>query len=258
MATISIALLLAASVVPTAQLKPETLSAFQLHATAIEARIKQQESTPATFLSIQSKDAEARARQGEIIVEKAEDSPLHVRDGLIHHWTGAAFVPGATVAQAIAFMQDYNDLSHYYQPEVVGSKLRSRHGDDFEVELTLRKHQVITVTLDTVSQVRYGGLDPAHQWSHSHMDRISEADGADHGFLWRMDTYWRFQQAPGGVLLECEVVTLTRDIPSGLGWAVNPFVSSIPKESLEFTLEKTRAGILAANHNHQQEIAWQH
>lgn len=251
MTAISVALfgILGASVVPNAQLQPKTLAAFQLHSQAIEAKVNKQEGSTETFLSISSNDAQARTQQGEIVIEKAEESPLHIPGGLIHHWIGLGFVPGATVAQAIAFMQDYDHLSRYYQPEVMESKLRSRHGDDFEVGLRLRERQVITVTLDTVSQVRYGRLDQAHQWSHSHMDRVSEADGGDHGFLWRMNTYWRFQQSRGGVLLECEVVSLTREVPTGFGWAVGPFVSSVPKDSLAFTLEKTRQGILAVNPN---------
>jgi hypothetical protein len=72
------------------------------------------------------------------------------------------------------------------------------------------------------------------------MDQVRDESGVDHGFLWRMNTYWRFEQVSGGVLLECEVVTLTRDVPRGLGWAVTPFVTSVPKEGMEFTLEKTR------------------
>jgi hypothetical protein len=36
--------------------------------------------------------------------------------------------------------------------------------------------------------------------------------------------------------MQIESVSLTRSIPTGLGWAVGPFVESVPRESLEFTL----------------------
>jgi hypothetical protein len=36
--------------------------------------------------------------------------------------------------------------------------------------------------------------------------------------------------------MQIESVTLTRSIPTGLGWVIGPFVESIPRESLEFTL----------------------
>jgi hypothetical protein len=45
------------------------------------------------------------------------------------------------------------------------------------------------------------------------------------------------------VWVQCESVTLTRDIPFGLGWIVRPFVTDIPKESLTFTLETTRRAL---------------
>ena len=64
--------------------------------------------------------------------------------------------------------------------------------------------------------------------------------GHDSGYLWRLNTYWRLLARDGGVYLQCESISLTRGIPMGLGWVVGPFVTSIPKESLTFTLETTR------------------
>jgi hypothetical protein len=59
----------------------------------------------------------------------------------------------------------------------------------------------------------------------------------EHGFLWRMNTYWSYEEKDGGLYMQIESVTLTRSIPTGLGWVIGPFVSSIPRESLEFTLK---------------------
>ena len=64
--------------------------------------------------------------------------------------------------------------------------------------------------------------------------------GSDGGYLWRLNSYWRFIARDGGVYVECESITLTRGIPTGFGWLVRPFVTSIPRESLAFTLETTR------------------
>ena len=55
-----------------------------------------------------------------------------------------------------------------------------------------------------------------------------------------MNTYWRFQQKDGGTYVECQSISLTRDIPAGLGWLIGSYVESIPRESLEFTLDATR------------------
>jgi hypothetical protein len=68
--------------------------------------------------------------------------------------------------------------------------------------------------------------------------------GNDSGFMWRLNSYWRFEQRDGGTYVQLEAISLTRDIPAGLSWLVAPFVNSIPRESLEFTLQRTREGLL--------------
>jgi hypothetical protein len=45
------------------------------------------------------------------------------------------------------------------------------------------------------------------------------------------------------VYVQCESISLTRGIPFGVGWIVRPFVTSIPRETLEFTLETTRKAL---------------
>ena len=70
--------------------------------------------------------------------------------------------------------------------------------------------------------------------------------GDDHGFLWRLDSYWRFAERDGGVYMECEAVSLTRDIPAGLGWLIAPIIRQLPQESLVNTLRKTREALKQA------------
>jgi hypothetical protein len=68
--------------------------------------------------------------------------------------------------------------------------------------------------------------------------------GKDGGYLWRLNSYWRYFDTGRGVYVQCEAVSLTRDIPTGLNWLVGPFVQSVPKDSLEFTLQSTRSEVL--------------
>jgi hypothetical protein len=115
---------------------------------------------------------------------------------------------------------------------------------------------VITIVDDTDHQVHYQVVDATHAWSRSHATRIQEVEnagepserlepqGQDRGLLWGMDTYWRFQEKDGGTYVECQSVSLTRDIPTGLGWVVGPFVTSVPRESLTFTLVTARSAEL--------------
>jgi hypothetical protein len=185
-------------------------------------------------------------------------NPLPVPDGLIHDWIGAVFIPGATLAKTLALARDYDHHKEVYKPEVLDSKLISRSGNDCQIELRLLKKKVITVVLDTYYDVHYFSLDPSRWYSRSHSTRIEEIEnpgkpnerrnppGQDHGFLWRLYSYWRFVERDGGVYEECQAVSLTRDIPTGLGWLIEPIVRQLPKESLVNTLTKTREAVTNA------------
>src|ERR1700722_19559315 len=94
--------------------------------------------------------------------------------------------------------------------------------------------------MDTAYDVDFGQLDREHGYSISRSTRIDEIDSPgtknehalstneEHGFLWRQNTYWSYEERDGGLYLQVESVSLTRNIPRGLGWAVAPYVESIP------------------------------
>ncbi len=111
------------------------------------------------------------------------------------------------------------------------------------------------MTLDANYNVKYVFLSPDSATAYSRSTRIAEIanagkpdefekqPGDDGGYLWRLYSYWRFLQRDGDVYTQLEAISLTRDIPTGLGWLVGPFVSSIPQESLEFTMTRTREAL---------------
>jgi hypothetical protein len=245
--------------IPAAAQQPWTAEAFDRYVTQAEARIAQGRAS--SFLRIDALPAEQkteeirRLKQGEVVIEKAGETPQQVPDGLIHDWIGTVFIPAATVAQVISLVRDYDHSARYYSPDVLKSQLISGKGDDLHVFMRLQKQKFITVVLDTEYDVHYDRIDAAHQYSISRSTRVSEiADpgtpsehalpvGHDHGFMWRLNSYWEFEQASDGVFVQCEAISLTRDIPAGLALMIGPFVNSIPKESLQFTLNATRTAV---------------
>jgi hypothetical protein len=132
---------------------------------------------------------------------------------------------------------------------VVQAKVLAHQGDHFEEKMRVRQHHVITVVMDTTYDINFGRLDARHGYSVSRSTKISEIEEAgtpnerplkpseEHGFLWRLNTYWSYEERDGGLYMQIESVSLTRSIPTGLGWAIGPFVESVPRESLEFTLK---------------------
>jgi hypothetical protein len=247
-----------------------TIEAFDRYVAAAESRAHEELAGNKTFLHIDVLPEPQRAqnyaalRRGQPLVQRSpqcEPRCPAIPAGLLHDWTGIVFVPGVTLAEALAALQDYDRDTVYYQPQVIGAKLLSSSENHFRVFLRLKQTQVITVVLDTEYEVRYSILDSTHAASQSHSTRISEVEnadsaqerigspGADHGFLWRLYSYWHFDQADGGVYIQCNAISLTRDVPAGLGWLIGPFIQKIPQESLRFTLTATRQALLQKFHH---------
>ncbi|MFB3923646.1 MAG: hypothetical protein ACE145_18125 [Terriglobia bacterium] len=252
----------------SADLTPEKVEGFERYVKATEARIDAELKRPGAFLYMEGLPEPKRAaalatlKRGEIYMERlrtrdAAGREMEAPSALIHHWTGAVFVPCVTLKQALGLVQNYDRHQDIYQPEVVRSKLVQRNGNDFKIFYRLRKKKVITVTLSTDHDVHYFPVDATHCYSRSYTTRIQEvadADkptekekpvGHDSGFLWRLYSYWRFEEKDGGVYIECESISLTRDIPWIARWIVGPMVTDIPKESLQMTMGSTRRALMA-------------
>jgi hypothetical protein len=247
-------------------LKPEAVQAFDQYIRLTESRMQPESAPGGVFLWVDGlpepsrTEAYARLQRGEVVSTKLWTADSSGRSSppraLIHHWVGTVFVPGASLRQVLALLQDYDRHSEYFKPEVVKSKTIQRTGNDFKVYLRLMRKEMITVVLDTEYAVHYHPLDSVRAFSESYSTRIAEIvhpgepgeqampPGKGEGFLWRLNSYWRFSEANHGVYIQCEAVSLTRDIPTGLNWLVAPFLSNIPRESLEFTLLATRSAVL--------------
>jgi hypothetical protein len=249
----------------TAELKPATVAAFERYVRATEARIAAEVQSDQRFLHVDGlPDQVRRARLGELakgrlVIERLrteeDGKPLEAQDGIIHHWLGVAFVPGGTVAGAVALLQDYNRHAEIYQPAIAQSRVLEHNGDTFRVFLRFFMKKVISVTVNSEHVARFTGVNAGRASSQIVSTRVQEVRNAgtrseqelpvgnDGGYLWRINSYWRFLERDAGVYIQCESVSLSRDIPFGLGWVVGPFVTSIPQESLAFTLETTRKAL---------------
>lgn len=218
---------------PPASLKPATSRAFDAYIVKAEAEWDKHGTAV--------RGDRAKLRAGEVVTWKT-DVP-DVPSGLIHDWTGSILLKGTTLAAVTALVQNYDHHAEIYGPEVMASKLLSRDGNDFRIYLKLLKKKVLTVILDTEHDVRYFPIDATHMRSWSRTTKIAEQGGGDHGFLWRLNSYWRFEESDGGVYAECRAISLTRDVPFGTGWIIKPIVNSLPRESLEKTLTAKRVAV---------------
>jgi len=70
----------------------------------------------------------------------------------------------------------------------------------------------------------------------SEPDEREKPIGNDRGFLWRLNSYWRYQQVDEGVIVECESVSLSRSVPAMLRWMIGPIINRTARETLTATL----------------------
>lgn len=233
-------------------LKPKTLTAYEAYVKKVEAEIDGRIAGRRSFLWMDESPKRTQAvRNGELLTE-AVNNGAEIPDGLVHDWISAMFIPGATLPQVSALVRNYGDYPRIYGPEISKTEILSHEGDRYRVRMLLFKKKVITVVLDTEHEIVYQTLGDRRLASRSFTPRISEVenygkpdektlpDGEGHGFLWRLRSYWRFEERDGGVYLESRSVSLTRDVPTGLGWLIEPIVRKLPSESLVKSMNATR------------------
>jgi hypothetical protein len=215
-------------------LSPKTDQAFDDYRKAAEAKI---DGRPRFSSELKPGQVEIVPANGKGFTE--------VKDGLIHDWIAAIIVPGATVDKTISLLQRYDDYKNIYRGDVSDSKLVRRDGDLWHIYLRMVKKKVFTVVLNGEFDVQYRSLGN-NRWNlFSRSTRIAELDGdrelpsgTSRGFLWRINAYWLIEPRPEGVYLECRAISLSRGLPFGAS-LVEPFLNSVPRESLQNTLEAT-------------------
>ena len=247
------------------KLKPETLKAWDTYVQLTEKRIDAELASTSGFLWTDSlKPSEASTikgtiKKGQVYVRKLntpgnDGREIKVDDGMIHHWFGTIFVPDVKLPVLLTWIQNYDDHHRFFK-EVEGSKLLSRDGNTFKIFLRFVRKKVVTVHYNTEHTAIYRPHRDGLESSRSFTTKIAEIQNAgtdketerpigdDSGYLWRLNSYWRFREQDGGVVIECESLSLSRSIPFGMGWLIKGFVESLPQESLESTLVSIRDGI---------------
>jgi len=218
---------------PRTKLSPESDRAFDDYTKSVEAMLDWQ--------------AHIRLDQpGVNMVSGGAKPTLDLPDAIIHDWAAAVPVPGTTLEKTIKLLQSYDDYKRIYSRQITDSKVISHEGDVWHIYLKLYKKAIFTANLHTEHDVEYRRIDPGRWGILSRTTKVAEVEdgkvqpvGTGHGFLWRLNAYWVLEQRPAGVYMECRAISMSRNVPIGLGWALKPMVTRVPRESLHDTLEDT-------------------
>jgi hypothetical protein len=199
----------------------------------------------------------AMLKQGEVFVERGAaaregSNEIAIEGGLVNHWRGTVFVPNVNLDAMLRVLQEPQTDKHK-QEDVLASRVVSRDGDSQKVYLRLRRTKFVTVVFDTEYDVDYKRLTPDRALSNSISTKVVEIENAgtpreralpegnDSGYMWRLNSYWRYKQFDDGVLVEIESLTLSRDLPAIIGPLIRPIVNSTARESMSRTLASVRA-----------------
>jgi hypothetical protein len=244
-----------------ADLTQATVDAFERYIAATENRLEPRFRGYQFLSADETPEWRQQLKRGVVVIHPTQNSGLvAIQGGLIQDWTGAVFIPNASLKRALSIVQDYEHHKDFYKPVVADAKIRSRTGDDFQVYMRIvRAKLLLSDVLNTEHEIRFTTVDSHRVYSRAYSSRIAEvtdagkpgehelAVGKDRGFLWRIYGYWFFEESDGGVYVTCQSITLTRDLPFALGKILGPIIRDLPGESVRNSLEQTRRAILGAS-----------
>lgn len=243
-----------------ASLKPETVNAWDEYVRSARVRMEQRLGGDRTFLWIdESPERAARVRRQAVVAPVGPQVPAKVADGLVHHWIGAAFIPGAEINDVLCVIRDYGRYREFYSPSVVESQALSTSKTVDRFSMVLVNRSLFSKTaLQGNYQSSYVRIDDRRLYSVSNTTSIREIadygspgqhllpDNEGMGLIWRGYSFTRFEERDGGVYLETEVLALSRDIPAALRWLVEPVVRRTSREALTTALHQTRDAVQCA------------
>ena len=259
----------AAQQAAAADLRPETVKAWNNYIASREKQIASELNSSKGFLAMDfqnSREAAAERRAvlaGEVSVKRMDPAggkgDFQVSGGTVHHWRGVVFIPDVSYEFAVHRIR-YPELETEMQEDVLESRVLERtYPDQYRLFLKLKRTQIITVVYNTEHLVRFSKHGDDKYSSSSVAVKIAEVErldggaerekpvGNDRGFLWRMNSYWRYQKVPGGVLVECESITLSRSIPFLLEGLARPIINNVAGESMERTLRELRERLIKSS-----------
>lgn len=241
-------------------LRPQTLAAWNEQVGAANARLEHDVRQKNSFLAIdRDPGLRLRLRAGAIVITPfGSNGRTAVPHGLITDWVGDVFVPNTRVSDVVAQLNNYDRYRQYFNPAVVDARLLNHAGDEYTFSMVLRQKVLfVTPVLEGDYASQTTKVDNERWYTVSHTTRLQDVENygepdqrklppdQGYGYIWRIHNITRLEERDGGVYIEIEALTLSRDVPAGLRWLIEPVLRQLPRDSLETTLQQTRSAVSA-------------
>jgi hypothetical protein len=221
------------------QLKPATARQFDCYVQSAEARMDARKA----FLLADTDTAlnQQIVRDQKVqTIEANGPNPHKLPGGQLYDWIGAVFIPGASLDRLLLMLQDYDHRARYFPETIASSKLLCLSGADrFQYSMRLKEPAI----LDVESDVLWERLDAGRWRCRSISTRVAEA-GKDHGYLRRLNSYWRFAETAKGVFVEAETITLSDEFGAMTRALGSALLGINPEKSLKHSLASMRESVL--------------
>ncbi len=167
-------------------------------------------------------------------------NPHKLAGGQLYDWIGASFIPGATLSRLLGMLQDYDHRAQNFPETISASKLLCfTPPDHFQYTMRMKEPAILDVDSDVV----WERVDAQRWRCRSVSTRVLEV-GKDHGYLRRLNSYWRFAETGKGVFVEAEAITLS-DRFGAMTRALGSALMGInPEKSLRHSLTSMRESVL--------------
>jgi hypothetical protein len=219
--------------------KTERLSAYACYVQSAESRM----SARATFLLVDAEPARIRelVREKKVFTAPGNTTnPQKVPGAMIFDWVGTLFIPGASVQRTVRMLQDYDHRSEYFPDVIVSSKLFCASGTSrFGFRMRIKEPTVA----ETDNDVVWERVDARRWRCRSYSGDVLEI-GKQRGYLYRLNSYWRFAETGEGVFVEGQTITLSGEFGSFMR-ALGSLAGISPEKSLRRTLNSMRDTILS-------------
>jgi hypothetical protein len=255
-AVVVLSAILLTAVGRAADLKPETIKAWEQYIKEKKTEAKSSAGAPLVAANVDG-NFWTQLRNGNILVAPAgQNIPRRVPSGLIHDWIGTAFIPDATIPQVLAAIRDYDRYKNMYHPGVVDSRActTTEREDTFSIVFVNRSFFAKSA-LEGDFLAKYFRADERRWYSILESTRIQEIvgyggadarllpEGDGSALIWRAANITRYEERDGGVVVQFEAMALSRDIPGALRWIIDPVVRRVSRESVQLSLQKTRDAV---------------
>jgi hypothetical protein len=163
---------------------------------------------------------------------------IDIPGGTIYHSSGSILIRNSTIDRVVRALMYPGTPPP--QEDVLESRVLARTDSTLRVYLKLARSAIVTVVYDTEHDVTFTRHSPTMATSRSVSRRITECDGGDRGFLWRLNSYWRYTQVGSDVRVDLESLSLSRSVPRVARAVARPVIDRIARESLVRTLDSVK------------------